>query len=67
MSSDKLKVGNTVNLNSGSPVMTIKEITNAGKEARCIWFNDGLVKEAFFPLECLRLGEDSTVNQISVS
>jgi len=67
MANDKLKAGDTVNLNSGSPLMTIREITNAGKEARCIWFSDGEVKVAFFPIECLKKGEDPTITGMVIS
>lgn len=50
----KIKVGDTVRLNSGGPVMTIQRQDYV--HAECVWFdNEYRVKTAVFPLGTLTL------------
>lgn len=49
---DKLKVGDVVNLASGSPDMTVSQIWNDGITVECKWFVNSLpVKYTFFIAE----------------
>lgn len=52
MSQEQLKIGDSVVLKSGSPLMTIESIGNYGgvEKARCIWFVNGDAKSELFPL-----------------
>jgi uncharacterized protein YodC (DUF2158 family) len=36
----EIKEGDKVRLKSGSPVMTVQEITDGGKLALCVWFDE---------------------------
>lgn len=54
MPNENLKIGDTVVLKSGGPIMTIKEIRDAGKEAKCVWFVKEEIKEHSFPVESLK-------------
>lgn len=59
-----LKVGDTVVLKSGSPVMTIARLfaIQGGKiVAECIWFDGVNKKEGDFPLETL-VADDGVPN-----
>jgi uncharacterized protein YodC (DUF2158 family) len=47
-----LKAGDTVQLNSGGPKMTISWIE--GSEAYCVWFNGAKQEGASFPLVTLK-------------
>ena len=62
MTTEKFKAGDTVLLNSGSPIMTIEEITNVSRNAKCIWFIDGKKSDGFFPLECLKITVAQPIN-----
>lgn len=55
MSNEKIKIGDTVILNSGGPLMTVDNIGEyAGKtKARCVWFSNDESKVDVFPLETL--------------
>lgn len=69
MSNEQFQIGDTVMLNSGGPIMTVKEITDAGKEVRCIWFNNGIISSAFFPNASVKKqspNENPTITGISV-
>lgn len=48
-----MKVGDTVQLKSGGPIMTIKEI-DGDKDAWCQWFAGKEVKESGFPAASLK-------------
>jgi len=48
----KLKPGDTVMLNSSSPIMTIESLNQ--DKAFCKWFHDGTVREAHFYLTSLK-------------
>ena len=53
----ELKVGDTVSLKSGGPVMTILEIfksEDGAMQAICKWFVKGNLEEAVFPLAALK-------------
>jgi uncharacterized protein YodC (DUF2158 family) len=51
VSAQSIKVGDTVQLNSGGPPLTVTEVKTAIKVA---WITpDGERSEAFFPAECL--------------
>jgi uncharacterized protein YodC (DUF2158 family) len=57
----EFKVGETVQLKSGGPVMTIEEIrqyeaTGAGakEKAKCVWFSRAELKERLFELGTLK-------------
>ncbi|WP_448326119.1 YodC family protein [Sulfitobacter sp. M13] len=59
MTSPNFKVGDTVMLKSGGPIMTVDSIGqyNGLTKARCIWFNDSETKSDVFPLETLSVEE----------
>lgn len=54
----QLKAGDTVQLKSGGPTMTIDIIEDfffmSNARARCIWFAQDQVKEEFFELHILK-------------
>lgn len=52
----KFKIGDTVQIKSGGPVMTIRSIDKANNQnvAFCIWFINGENQQAKFPVEVLR-------------
>lgn len=57
----KFRIGDTVKLNSGGPLMTVQEITQQydngnpldGYHVRCKWFDKEDVKEASFDQDAL--------------
>lgn len=49
----ELKAGDTVELNSGGPIMTVAEFPNAGI-ARCQWFHGPEAKWGNFPIVSLK-------------
>jgi len=53
----KLKLGETVCLNSGGPLMTIVEISD--NVATCAWFNKEQRKKDTFPIEALKRSDGS--------
>ena len=52
----EFKVGDLVELKSGGPVMTIKEVFNdpEGAEAQCEWFDNIDVKQHLFVMTSLK-------------
>ena len=54
-----MRVGDVVNLKSGSPPMCIEEFTDDGNCAKCVWFQQsaegyyGLPDRAEFPMKTL--------------
>ncbi|MGA2519061.1 MAG: DUF2158 domain-containing protein [Thermodesulfobacteriota bacterium] len=36
----EIKEGDKVRVKSGSPIMTVQEITDGGKLALCVWFDE---------------------------
>ena len=54
--SNFFKVGDQVQLKSGGPVMTVKEISG-GESILCVWFNDVELVYANFLQETLELFE----------
>jgi uncharacterized protein YodC (DUF2158 family) len=56
---EQFKVGDTVRLKSGGPVMTITDIDEysgfSGKSANCKWFVNSGVKEDVFPLDTIEV------------
>lgn len=51
-------VGDTVQLKSGGPVMTVVSV-NENNMCRCSWFKDEEVKESAFPADALEKYDDS--------
>lgn len=43
------KIGDTVELNSGGPDMTVIEVGYSQEGVKCAWFDNGTVKEGIFP------------------
>ena len=65
-----LKKGDVVKLNSGGPEMTISEIENfsefsSEKQAKCIWFDKGELREAIFHLEAICVAKPNDWSNIS--
>jgi uncharacterized protein YodC (DUF2158 family) len=51
----RLKVGDVVNLNSGSPDLTVSAIGSEGTKADVSWIKEsGEVAQSTFPIACLR-------------
>lgn len=48
-----IKVGDVVFLNSGSPELTVENITDGF--VKCIWFNCGEAESGVFNVACLTL------------
>lgn len=48
---DEKKVGSTVKLNSGGPVMKISAV--AGERALCDWWEGGCMMQDWFPLDAV--------------
>ncbi|MBT5157439.1 MAG: DUF2158 domain-containing protein [Rhodobiaceae bacterium] len=56
---EKLKLGSVVELNSGSPLMTI--VAKTGGNFQCAWFADSSqVSDAMFSPASLKLAEEKT-------
>ena len=58
MAEEDLKIGDTVQLKSGGPAMTIRSIENYSggrQEALCDWFDGNDKKEGKYPLTSLKL------------
>lgn len=55
MANENFKVGDTVSLKSGGPVMTVESIGqyNGKTKANCMWFNGAETKSDVFPMETL--------------
>jgi uncharacterized protein YodC (DUF2158 family) len=51
---EDLKLGDTVQLKSGGPVMTLGKETGERGTYWCNWFNGAELKEGGFPLEQLK-------------
>jgi uncharacterized protein YodC (DUF2158 family) len=54
---DNFKAGDTVELKSGGPIMTISKIETRsdGNRALCQWFDErGEAKQAYYPLTSLK-------------
>lgn len=67
----EFKVGETVQLKSGGPVMTIDEIgqyeaTGAGakEKAKCFWFSGAVLKEGLFGLGTLKAATELDVHAL---
>jgi len=54
-SSQKFKIGDTVELKSGGPAMTVNSITEETGEIYCQWFAGDEVKDGYFPPDSLQL------------
>ena len=54
-SNQKLKIGDTVQLKSGGPIMTVHSITEETGELYCQWFVVGKVEHDYFPSDSLKL------------
>lgn len=54
-SSQKLKIGDVVQLKSDGPLMTIEEYEDVSKRFICQWFWEGKVNHDYFPPDSLRL------------
>ena len=54
-SSQKLKIGDVVELKSGGPDMTIKSIDENGDFIHCQWFSGDKVEVGHFPPDSLQL------------
>jgi uncharacterized protein YodC (DUF2158 family) len=52
---EQFKLGDTVRLRSGGPVMTINEKAQGGAGPVCVWFADDDVKHHAFKPEALEL------------
>lgn len=71
---EKFKVGDTVKLKSGGPVMTVNEIGTRLKNLRgdsefsgqikCIWFNNGSLNQKSFSQDALEAVEKED-NEVS--
>jgi uncharacterized protein YodC (DUF2158 family) len=60
---DNFQVGNTVELKSGGPVMTIVDIERIEMSALCTWFNQrGVEDHQKFPLAALKPYEEEVSN-----
>ena len=53
-SNQEFKTGDTVQLKSGGPIMTVNSIEKNG-EICCQWFLGGKVEVGFFPPDSLKL------------
>jgi len=53
-SNQGFKIGDTVQLKSGGPIMTVNNIEKNG-EIYCQWFLGGKVEVGFFPPDSLKL------------
>ncbi len=53
-----LKVGDVVELKSGGPDMTVEEVNNTKRQAKCLWFVDGDVKNSYFKFDALKKVDD---------
>ncbi len=58
MSENVFKVGDTVRLKSGGPVMTVKEVDDQADEVHCQWFVDEESKFDCYPTDSLEPWED---------
>ena len=61
--SDAIKAGDRVRLKSGGPELTVKNMSDDGKFARCQWFAGNTVEEKSFSvivLEKVELGRAGT-------
>ena len=59
----EFKIGDTVTLKSGGPLMTVDSSAIGGQiqQINCVWFDDVTVKSGMFNPEALKLGDlDST-------
>ena len=58
--SNKFKVGDVVNLKSGSPEMTVSSIED--KICKCVWFDRSCKMEDSFPQELLEKYEPGDIS-----
>ena len=58
----EFKIGDTVTLKSGGPLMTVDGATSSQiQQISCVWFDDVTAKRGMFSPEALKLGDlDST-------
>ena len=54
---ENLKLGDTVQLKSGGPIMTLGEETGKRGTYACAWFDGAVLKHGMFPIEQLRKAE----------
>jgi uncharacterized protein YodC (DUF2158 family) len=54
--SDEFKIGDTVQLNSGSPKMTVVQVGTDGgvPTVWCVWFTGTEEKKGFFPVRAVK-------------
>ena len=60
----ELKVGDTVRLKSGGPLMTIESIED--KKAFCNWFSNDELKNGTFNIETLEKEDENDLGMYSV-
>ncbi|HUU31149.1 MAG TPA: DUF2158 domain-containing protein [Phycisphaerae bacterium] len=58
MEHEKFEKGDTVDLKSGSPLMTVEGFTDDNRVI-CVWYEGGEVKRAYVDPPCLRKTERS--------
>jgi len=58
MAEPRFKVGDTVRLKSGGPVMTVVEVDDEEDEIHCQWFADSENKRDCFPTDSLKPYEE---------
>ncbi len=56
MEQEQFEKGDTVDLKSGSPLMTVEGFTD-DKRVKCVWYKDGEVKRDWVDPSCLRKAE----------
>lgn len=52
---EAFKAGNTVQLKSGGPKMTVRAVTGQGQNVLCVWFVRSKKQEARFKADELKL------------
>ena len=48
-----IQIGSEVQLKSGGPIMTVKEIMGNGESVNCVWFDQGELKSSNFVVATL--------------
>ena len=55
-----MKVGDTVRLKSGGPLMTVSSLLESN-EIMCTWFNGDELKSAAFPIDTVEVESDTDI------